>query len=329
MQKRSLTLIAFILWVLIWALWWNYWHSQEHLDISDSFDFAIRQPGYTFINPLLECETGDNRQKYVPFEKVTMKRIQDEVIRTNTGIEIGLYVRNLQNGPWFGINENIDFSPASLLKVSTLMAYLKWIEIDPSIWNKKFILTGNDLNSWQYFNPEKTLIKWKEYLTKELLEEMIVYSDNQAMETLMENIPLEIYVRVNKELGVEIPTKDTPENFLSVKDVASFFRILYNASYLSRESSEYALELLSKSTFEKWLRQWVPESIKIAHKFWERGYTENGKSVNQLHDCGIVYYETYPYLICVDTRGQNFDTLSHIIWAISKIVFEEIHKAFP
>lgn len=88
-----------------------------------------------------------------------MKRIQDEVIRTNTGIEIGLYVRNLQNGPWFGINENIDFSPASLLKVSTLMAYLKWIEIDPSIWNKKFILTGNDLNSWQYFNPEKTLIK--------------------------------------------------------------------------------------------------------------------------------------------------------------------------
>jgi len=28
----------------------------------------------------------------------------------------------------------------------------------------------------------------------------------------------------------------------------------------------------------------------------------------QLHDCGIVYYPETPYLLCVMTKGWNFET---------------------
>ncbi len=56
---------------------------------------------------------------------------------------------------------------------------------------------------------------------------------------------------MSHDINIPIPKKDTEENYLSVKEVATFFRILYNSSYLNRDSSEYALGLLSKVTFDK------------------------------------------------------------------------------
>lgn len=62
-------------------------------------------------------------------------------------------------------------------------------------------------------------------------------------------MPLDFYTKVSNDLSIKVPKKDTEENYLSVKEVATFFRILYNSSYLSRDSSEYALDLLSRVTF--------------------------------------------------------------------------------
>ncbi len=56
---------------------------------------------------------------------------------------IGIYVRNLNNGPWFGINEDEKYSPASLMKVPILITFLKWIESDPNILTRK-ILVNDD-----------------------------------------------------------------------------------------------------------------------------------------------------------------------------------------
>jgi beta-lactamase class A len=164
---------------------------------------------------------------------------------------LGVYVRNLNNGPWFGINENEYYSPASLMKVPVLITYLKWMELDPSIRDKQILLEEDGLNTSQYYEPTTHLLTGKSYSAKELLEEMIVYSDNRSMVALMKAIPIDIYVRVNTDLGITVPGAKTPENYLSVKEVATFFRILYNASYLDRASSEYALELLSRVTFDK------------------------------------------------------------------------------
>lgn len=147
----------------------------------------------------------------------------------------------MNNGPWFGINENEAYSPASLMKIPVLMTYLKWMELDPTILSKKIFLDEIEQSTELHFPPSKSLENKKEYLIKELLEEMIIYSDNKSQQVLVKNIPIDLYIKINKDLGIIIPDDNTPENFLSVKDVATFFRILYNSSYLDRESSEYAL----------------------------------------------------------------------------------------
>ena len=161
--------------------------------IGDITDYSIRQSGYNFINPLLECEIQSNwdRQKYIPFETETINRIKKEVIETHSGMTIGIYVRNLNNGPWFGINEDEKYSPASLMKVPILITFLKWIESDPNILTRKILVNDDENGSTQYFKPAKKLIIGKEYTVKELLEQMIIYSDNSAMNILANIMPID------------------------------------------------------------------------------------------------------------------------------------------
>ncbi len=335
MQKKTTPsykqFFIFIIWGIIGILCTIGFFTYEPY-IGNISDFSIRQSGYDFINPLLECEIQNNwdRQKYIPFEAKTISRIKKEIIETQSGVTIGMYIRNLNNGPWFGINENEKYSPASLMKVPILITFLKWIEQDTSILDKRILINENKNSAIQYFKPSKEISVGKEYSVAELLKEMIVNSNNLAMDTLTSILPVELYTKISHDLNIVVPKYDTEENYLSVKDVATFFRILYNSSYLSRESSEYALTLLSKVTFDHGLRAWVPGDILISHKFWERGYSdEKWKEIRQLHDCWIVYYPSYPYLICVVTKWNNFDTNATIIKNISKIVYEEISTTYP
>jgi beta-lactamase class A len=109
---------------------------------------------------------------------------------------------------------------------------------------------------------------------------------------------------------------------VSPRAYASFFRRLYNATFLTRELSERALDILSKTDFADGLRAGVPADVVVAHKFGERGIYEDGRVVGvELHDCGIVYAPAGPYLICVMTGGSDEKTLEAIICEISARVW--------
>lgn len=116
-------------------------NTYENTDIQDS-ELPIRQSGHTFTNPLLECENNSSfaKQKYIPFEKDALERIEKEVKKSHSGTEISVYFRNLNNGPWFGINEDARFLPASLMKVTLLISYLKWWEDDSTLMEKRLII---------------------------------------------------------------------------------------------------------------------------------------------------------------------------------------------
>ncbi|MDQ5968539.1 MAG: beta-lactamase class [Patescibacteria group bacterium] len=71
---------------------------------------------------------------------------------------IGIYVRNLNNGPWFGINENEKYSPASMMKVPILITFLKWIEQDSLVLDKKIFISKDSTSLNQYFKPLTDII---------------------------------------------------------------------------------------------------------------------------------------------------------------------------
>jgi beta-lactamase class A len=221
-----------------------------------------------------------------------------------------------------GINEKEFYSPASLLKVPIMIAALKYAQN-----NSDFLLFEVPFTKPVEKPQKNTVGKFLElgqkYTVKQLLEYMIISSDNEAKYLLTQLVPINFQKGVYMDLGVDLYKNTNDEDFLSVKEYASYFRILYNASYLDKENSEYALSVLSQSAYKKGIVAGIPDNIVVSHKFGVRKI--NSRKFNiQLHDCGIVYKNNQPYLLCVMTRGTEFEYLEEVISKISRIVYNSL-----
>jgi hypothetical protein len=112
-------------------------------------------------------------------------------------------------------------------------------------------------------------------------------------------------------------------NSMTIHGYSGFFRILYNASYLNREMSEKALQLLSLQDFPQGIAGGVPEGIKVAAKFGEI-VPENNREDVQLHEFGIVYHPKSHYILGIMTQGGDFATQAELIRDISRMIYSEV-----
>ncbi len=285
---------------------------------------AVRSSGYTYINPLLECELAEHtiRESLLSFKGIVSTEVE-ALIDSYKLESLSVYFRDLNNGIWFGIHDEDVFSPASLLKVPLLMATLRKNENSPGFLDE---MVENNLD--QDFDLRESIVSnvtlepHKQYKVKELLDYMITNSSNNAALLLANKLSVEDTAQTYSDLGVPKLGGTTEKYTLSVKQYASFFRVLFNASYLSRELSEEALKYLSFTKFRDGLVAGVPEEVVVSHKFGERAFPEN--KIRQLHDCGIVYYPNHPYLICIMTKGNNPSDLAKAIARISSVVYHEV-----
>lgn len=276
---------------------------------------------YQYISPLLECDSYESKELGWFDNEIGKKA--DELMSNGNTTHISYYFRDLNNGIWFGIKEKELFSPASLFKTPVMISYLKQSEETKELLSKKVVFTQEDVNyEKQNIKPSTEMEVGKSYTIDELIQRMIIYSDNSALRMLLREGDQFAY-RVFYDLDVGIDSNEEGlENFMSVYEYSRFFRILYNGSYLNFENSNKALEILTKVEFKDGLVAGVPGDIAVAHKFGEREFGEE----KQLHDCGIVYHPKKPYLICIMTRGKDATKLPGIISELSKITYEEVSK---
>lgn len=291
--------------------------------------FMMREGGYRFINPLLECErSADSLQsdELRPFRTKVESYLRDRM--RYPGVEsASVYFRELNDGIWFSIGETERFTPASLRKVPLMIAAFKQAERDPAFLSRKVrCQLGKDHNAQQTFKPSVLMTPGREYPVEDLIRRMIVYSDNNAFMLLSGIIEARELRRTYEGLNMRSPDAIGKDDFLSVQTYASFFRILFNASYLGKELSDRALALLARTEFPSGIVGGVPKDMPVAHKFGEHRDDAAGKV--QLHDCGIVYFPQHPYLLCVMTRGTSFEFLDDAIGSLSKIIFTEIDKQY-
>ncbi|TSC89038.1 MAG: beta-lactamase [Parcubacteria group bacterium Gr01-1014_3] len=282
---------------------------------------------YEFINPLLECEVGGDLVEFKELKSFKNKvvALTEKLIKVGDANHISIYFRDLNNGPWFGINEREVYAPGSLLKVPLMITAFRQEELTPGFLNKSVAYEKPLKLPKEYhqdIKPRISLETGKSYSIEELVRRAIVYSDNNAVTMASKELNPALFNKVHNDFGVVFPDEKTPENYITIKNYASFFRVLFNSSYLGRYSSEKALKILSEVDFQDALAAGVPRNIKIAHKFGERGVDKD----KQIHDCGIIYYPGHPYLLCVMNRGSNITILTQNIAKISKLIYQEIDK---
>lgn len=286
----------------------------------------IRQTGYHYINPLLECETGPSLSANTQLGNLA-KELNTQIsamYQQNKVTRVAIYIRDLNNGPWFGINETDQFTPASLLKTPLMIAYLKAAETEPDLLKRKLTYNpSGDQNAPESPTPGvASMVPHMSYTVEELISRMIIYSDNNAFQLLTTNIDYQLVTRVMQDLGLKVPSVDTPEDFVTVRQYAGIFRVLYNSSYLSRAMSEKALSILASAVYHDGLVKGVgDDSIEIAHKY---GVRKGNDRIDQLHDCGIIYYPDHPYLVCIMTKGHDFKTMTSAIQDLTRSIHTEI-----
>lgn len=318
MKKLKLVFILLIALILGFSLGYFYFNQTSNISCESN---------YEYINTRIGCQPKPviSKHEYTGLVQELNAYIAEETKVKHVSL-VSVYYRDLSTGPTFGIESQQKFAPASLLKVPLLLTYLSLNENKNELLNKQIAFKGTTELLTQSSSGSSALEANKAYAVDSLLSKMIIDSDNLAY-VLLVNYLRELYPKeaplteTMLELGLVNP-RNPSEDTITVKAYASIFRHLYNSSYLSPEMSDKALELLSRADYAKGLVAGVPAGTKVAHKFGERGNLPN--NVQQLHDCGIIYYPDNPYLLCIMTRGDDMQELEMVIKAISEKVYKEV-----
>jgi hypothetical protein len=244
-----------------------------------------------FTSPLLECAELPESVSDSSLN-ATKSSVQNFITkRKNAGdiTEASVYYRDLNKGPWFGINEDAKYFPASLLKLPLAMSYYDRAEDEKDLLSKEIVYKPDPsiTSQLQPYAGKDQLVAGKKYSVQYLLDLMLTESNNDAANALAVYGGAPLIDNVYRDLGLTLPQPGEDYNITTHK-YASFFRILYNATYTDRVASEKILKTLTEVTFSDGLVAGVPSTVNIAHKFGTRSVSDDGKIV-QLHDCGIVY----------------------------------------
>ncbi len=282
------------------------------------------QPGnYHFVDPLLS--TGKDIMPKLSNESLAnLKEAYRSAVEASTKsgdiTTAGIYFRELHDGGVASENPSAKFVPRSLLKVPLVMAILDQVEED-RLSLPPLIKFGGGANEdvVQDYQPHEKLVVGQTYTPEELMRYTLEYSENNAALLLSQLIGLDAVRETYTELGIEAPSSETYT--MSVQTYASFFRILFNASYLSPQHSEQILAYLTDTDFNRGIVAGVPSDVTIAHKF---GELETPEGIRQLHDCGIVYAPQNPYVLCVMTQGKDFKKLERFLQSVSRLTYTQV-----
>jgi beta-lactamase class A len=207
-----------------------------------------------------------------------------------------------------------------------MVTYFKDAESVPSVLEKTLVYSSSTVDQINGvpFSSASNLQVGKSYPVEQLIEAMIINSDNGAKDVLLDNINQNSFIEVHTDLG--LPNPAVVQNYtITAKEYAVLLRVLYNATYLGRQYSEKALQIMSQATYNQGLVAGVPKGTAVAQKFGEAldSTNPNQPEIN-LSDCGIIYHPTHPYILCVMTKGTDINALTQTIASISNIVWNQV-----
>jgi beta-lactamase class A len=277
---------------------------------------------YTYINPLIDyIEDPSSPLLNREIDSIREKIENDTRDAQSRGfITAGsVYYRDLNNGPWFSAGTESEFKAASLFKIPLMIAIFKQAESDPSILEKNISYEKPFEKVVQHNvdSSNKTIELGKTYTVLELVESMIINSDNFAAYLLLEQIDPALVTQVFSDLSLSLPNQDVEET-ITPRNYATFLRVLYNATYLNREYSEKSLEILSRTTFAHGMRSVISTDTPASIKF---GIAATPDGQRQLHECGIIYWsKSRPHIVCIMTTGKDYEEMANYIKSVTATI---------
>jgi len=293
--------------------------------LADAIEYAIdnqyvikRLDQYQYTKPVISIAQATESPQYAPL-KDDLTAIIQTLKDSGKVLQVSVYLKDFERGRWTIINPDEPYRPASLLKLGLLLAVLRQEELSPGFLNQTLTLSPQDTigQQNQVFADQSIRLRRK-YTVRELLEYMVVHSDNNASRLLASKLDQRVISSLFKELDLPEINFDRNRYLLNAKQTSTFLRAIFNSTLLSPEKSEYAASLLHKSAFTKGFSSAFPPETKIWHKF---GEWSDASGQYELHQTAVFFIGSKPYILTVMTRGNDPEALSKALQSLAKAVY--------
>ncbi len=157
---------------------------------------------------------------------------------------------------------------------------------------------------------------------KEAARIMLAESDNTALKAVASSMDGKVPQEQSPFSHVDVTAIQNPDDTISIsaRSYSSFIKCLYFSCYNSKQDSQEILETLTKTRFDQRIKAGIASAdIRVAHKIGS--FAQDTQS-----DCGLVYYPSRNYIICVMIKGTETAATDQHIANISKIAFEYIQS---
>ncbi|MEP7264950.1 MAG: serine hydrolase [Bacteroidota bacterium] len=278
----------------------------------------VRLQDFDLIKPLLYTDNTEEDPELIAVKSKLDEMIHDGVSRGDIS-NGSVYLKKMNDTRNIRLNSDETYNPGSMMKLPVMIAYFKEAENEKQLLNKNILFQGHNNNLPDEEGAVSQLIPGNFYSVRNLIEHMIIESDNDAMGLLISNIPEAKMIKMFSELNIPVPASSQGNFRITAEMYSRFLRVLYNATYLDRNYSQLALSILSKSNYKKGLTRTIDRKIKVAHKY---GISMTGNS-RTLSEAGI-FYTNDPYLFVIMTKGNDYTKLADFISECSSAVYNSI-----
>ena len=260
-------------------------------------------------------------EKYTEWKK----KIEKIISQVEGNVCINFYDLNKNNG--FSVNGDKKVLSASMIKLLILAELMKKIfenkfSLSDTVMMANFMKIGGDgvlkeLNSEHHFT------------LKELATLMIIVSDNQATNILIDFLGMENINQLGKELDLKETflgrkmmdaeaRKKGYDNYTCADDISLLLKLIYQEKLINKEASQLMLDILLRQQQGERLQRYLPSDIKIAHKCGDLDNLEN--------DGGIIWLGDRAYILVVLTNGMPNLQCKQTIGKISKFVYDKMEE---
>lgn len=174
----------------------------------------------------------------------------------------------------------------------------------------------------------KELEPGHDFTWKEILTLMIIVSDNEATNLLIDTLGMESINARAKAMGLKHAQlgrrmmdseakRQGRDNFICAEDMEHILTDIYRARLIGEAESRLMLDILLRQQQSGRLQLYLPEEVAIAHKCGDLNLLEN--------DGGIVLVPEKPYVLVVLTSQMPSNKEGReVIGHISKMVYDHI-----
>ena len=260
-------------------------------------------------------------EKYTEWKK----KIEKIISQVEGNVCINFYDLNKNNG--FSVNGDKKVLSASMIKLLILAELMKKIfenkfSLSDTVMMANFMKIGGD-------GVLKELNTGHHFTLKELATLMIIISDNQATNILIDFLGMENINQLGKELDLKETflgrkmmdaeaRKKGYDNYTCADDISLLLKLIYQEKLINKEASQLILDILLRQQQGERLQRYLPSDIKIAHKCGDLDNLEN--------DGGIIWLGDRAYILVVLTNGMPNLQCKQTIGKISKFVYDKMEE---